>query len=135
MVESDPDRLALRFVNEINRHDVAALFELMAPDFHYVDGRGQETRGRDRMREVWTEYFRRFPDCRVVIHDHLVVGPVVGLFGTASGTLAEGGELPSRNRWSLSVAWRAVVREGRVEEWHVYADSEPVRKLTAAPGD
>ena len=132
MVESDPERVALRFVNEINRHDVAALVELMAPDFRYVDGLGQEVRGRERVRDGWTAYFGQFPDYRVVIRDHMALGAVVALFGTATGTLAEGGDLSSRNRWSLPVAWRAVVREGRVEEWQVYTDSEPVRKLTMA---
>lgn len=133
MVESDPDRIALRFLNEINRHDVSALFELMAPDFRFVDGLGQEIRGRERMRETWSSYFGHFPDYRVVIREHLVLGPVVALFGTATGTLAEGRELPSKNRWSIPVAWRAVVREGRVEEWQVYSDNEPVRKLLSSP--
>ena len=134
MVESDPDRVALRFVNEINRHDLSALFELMAPGFRYVDSLGQEVRGRERMRETWKTYFGQFPDYRVVIRDHLAVGSVVALFGTATGTLAQGGELPARNRWSLPVAWRAVVREGRVEEWQAYTDSEPVRKLLSTRG-
>lgn len=128
MVESDPDRVALRFVNEINRHDLPALFELMAPDFRYVDSLGQEVRGRERMRETWTTYFGQFPDYRVVIREHLALGPVVALFGTATATLAQGEDLPSRNRWSQPVAWRAIVREGRVEEWQVYADGEAVRK-------
>lgn len=129
MVEVDPERVALRYVNEINRHDLTELLELMAPDFRYRDGLGQEVRGRERMREAWATHFGQFPDYRVVIREHLALGPVVALFGTASGTLAEGGELPARNRWTLPVAWRAVVREGRVEEWQVYTDSEPVRKL------
>lgn len=128
MVETDPDRIALRFVNEINRHDVSTLFELMAPNFRYVDGLGQETRGRERMREAWTVYFGQFPDYHVVIRDHLVLGPVVALFGTATGTFAEGGEVSPRSRWSVPVAWRAVVREGKVEEWQVYTDSEPMRR-------
>ncbi len=134
MAASDPDRVALRFVNEINRHDVAALLELMAPDFRYVDELGQEVRGKERMREAWTSHFGQFPDYHVVIRDHLVLGAVVALFGTATGTSADAGELPTRNRWSLPVAWRAVVREGRVEEWQVYTDSEPVRRLLLAKG-
>ena len=134
MVESDPDRVALRFVNEINRHDVPALFELMASDFRYVDGLGQEIRGREKMRDAWATYFGQFPDYHVVIRDHLALGSVVALFGTATGTCAELGELPPRSRWSLPIAWRAVVREGRVEEWQVYTDSEPIRTLLSKRG-
>ena len=129
MSEADPERVAIRFVNEINRHDVAALIAMMAPDFRFVDSLGQEVRGIDRMRAAWAAYFALFPDYRITIREHLGLGQVVALFGTASGTLAEHGELPIRNRWTLPAAWRAVVREGRVVDWQVYADNQPVAKL------
>lgn len=129
MGEADPERVALRFVNEINRHDVTALTAMMSPDFRFVDSLGHEVRGVDRMREAWTSYFALFPDYRITIRDHLSLGQVVALFGTASGTLAEHGELPTRNRWTLPSAWRAVVREGRIADWQVYTDNQPVSKL------
>ncbi len=129
MTGPEPDRIALRFVNEINRHDVAALSALMSADFRFVDGLGQELRGRDRMRDAWTSYFAEFPDYRIQVRDHLTLGPVVAMFGTASGTYAQGSELPPRNRWTVPAAWRAVVHDGLVTEWQVYADNEPVRKV------
>ncbi len=132
MVESDPDRTALRFVNEINRHDVTVLLELMAPDIRYIDHLGQEVRGKERMAEVWSALFGRFPDLHIVIRDHLTLGPVVGLFGVASGTATDGGENAPATRWSMNAAWRAVVRDGRVEEWQVYFDDRPIRTLREA---
>lgn len=132
MPELDPDRLAIKYVNEINRHDLDALSALMTPDFWFIDSVGQEVRGRERMVDAWKAYFARFPDYRIVLRDHLTLGSVVALFGTASGTLAVNGELPHANRWSLPAAWRAVVRGGHLAEWQVYADHEPVRKLLAA---
>jgi ketosteroid isomerase-like protein len=129
MVELDPERIALRFVNEINRHDLPALLALMAPDFVFVDGLGQEVHGRDKMAEAWRTYFLTFPDYRISIRDHLAVGSLVGLFGTASGTYAVGGELPHGNHWSTPAAWRAVIRNEHVAEWQVYTDSEPVWKV------
>jgi ketosteroid isomerase-like protein len=134
MAGADSERVAIRFVNEINRHDVAALAAMMAPDFRFVDGLGQEVRGVERMRAAWTSYFALFPDYRITIREHLSLGQVVALFGTASGTLAERGELPTRNRWTLPAAWRAVVREGRIVDWQVYADNQPVSKLLSAQG-
>ncbi len=124
MAEHDPDRIALRFVNEINRHDVGALVAMMAPDFRFVDELGQELRGRDRMSASLSAQFSKFPDYHVVIRDHLAMGATVALFGTASGTRAGPGA--ARERWALPVAWRAVVREGQVAEWQVYTDPEPL---------
>lgn len=126
--DPEPERVALRFVNEINRHDVAALDQLMSGDFRFVDALGQEVRGKERMHEAWTSYFAMFPDYRIAIREHLALGPVVALFGTASGTAARNGEPAGPARWTLPAAWRAVIREGRVSEWQVYADNEPVWK-------
>ena len=133
MSEPDPVRVALKFVNEINRHDVAALLALVATDHVFVDSLGQELRGRERLSAAWTAYFEMFPDYRVVIDDHFGAGPNVGLFGTASGTLrGPDGGLPPDRRWKIPAAWHAVVRDGRVERWQVYADNDPVRRIVAA---
>ena len=131
MTELDPDRIALKFVNEINRHDVAALSSMMAPDFRFVDELGHEVRGRERMTATWTAYFSEFPDYHVVIRDHLALGVTVALFGTASGTQTGP---TAGGRYSLPVAWRAVVRDGHVVEWQMYTDPEPLRR-PRVPGE
>jgi ketosteroid isomerase-like protein len=136
MPSIEPERIAIRFVNEINRHDVNALVALMAPDFRFIDSLGHEVRGPERNREAWTGYFETFPDYRVVIREHLAVGAVVALFGTASGTRAVNGSLPHENHWMLPGAWRALIRDEHVAEWEVYADNEPVRRLlSTAPAE
>jgi ketosteroid isomerase-like protein len=134
MVETDPVRVALRYVNEINRHDPSALAALMTPEFRFVDSLGRELRGAERMREAWVAYFALFPDYRIIIHQHLSSGELVALFGGASGTLEERGKLPNRNHWTLPAAWQAVVQEDRVAEWQVYSDNTPVQRLLDGRG-
>ncbi len=128
MAEPDIVRIALHFVNEINRHDVTALLALVSDDHVFVDALGHEVRGRDRVREAWTAYFGMVPDYRILIEDHMAAGVVVALFGSASGTCAgDAVPAPSR-RWKIPAAWKAVVRDEHVERWQVYADNEPVWK-------
>ena len=31
--------------------------------------------------------------------------------------------------WEVPAAWRAVVQDGKIAEWRVYADNQPLRKL------
>jgi len=125
MTELEPERVAIKFVNEINRHDVEALSALMAPDFRFFDTLGQESRGRDRAREAWTAFFARLPDYRIVIRDHLAQGSVVALFGGVSATI------PGGSRWTAPVAWRAVIRDHLVAEWQLYSEFEPARRALA----
>ena len=54
---------------------------------------------------------------------------VVAAFGSAEGTLAVEGELPKENHWNAPAAWRAVVRDGLIAEWQVYADNQSARKI------
>ena len=129
MPETDTVRTALKFVNEVNRHDVESLVAMLSDDHLHVDGLGQEVRGREKLRELWAGYFRSFPDYHLAVKEWFQNGRVVGMFGTASGTFAVGTELPVENRWKVPAAWRAVVRDHQIAQWQVYVDSEPLWKL------
>ena len=118
-----------QFIACINRQDVEGLCRLMTPDHLFVDSLGMEIRGREPMREGWRAYFGMVPDYHIAVTDHLETGPVVALFGRASGTYAPGGQLRQQNRWETPAAWKAVVRDGLIAEWRVYADNEPMWRL------
>jgi hypothetical protein len=81
------------------------------------------------MRPGWAGYFRMFPDYRVSHTDVFSQADVVAAFGSAEGTLAVKGELPKENHWNAPAAWRAVVRDGLIAEWQVYADNQSARKI------
>jgi len=121
--------IALEFVDHINSHDTASLANLVAEEFLFVDGLGQEVRGWRKMDLGWKGYFELFPDYSIQVDDVFAQGAAVGLFGHAQGTFAVGGELPKENHWKIPAAWKAVVRDKLVAEWRVYADNEPVWKI------
>jgi len=129
VAESEPVRIALRFANEINRHDVKSLLEMITDDHRFVDGLGVEVHGREKLREAWTAYFGMFPDYHMDVRESFQSGPAVALIGTASGTYSVNGELPAHNRWKIPAAWRALVDHQRVAHWQVFTDSEPVWKV------
>lgn len=124
--------VALEFVDHINSHDTASLANLMTDDFLFVDGLGQEVRGWRNMDLGWKGYFELFPDYVIQVDDVFSEGALVGLFGYAQGTFAVGGQMPKENRWRIPAAWKAMVRDGLVAEWHIYADNEPVWKIMRA---
>ncbi len=76
-------------------------------------------------------YFRMVPDYTVAVEETYSDGPVVVLLGVAGGTYAPNGELKPENRWKTIAALRAVIEDGKVSEWKVYADNEPMRRLMA----
>lgn len=121
--------IALAFVNRINRHDVAGLAALMTEDHRFVDALGQEVRGREPMEKGWLGYFAWFPDYSIKVDDALSDGNVVALFGTAQGTYSANKSAPGESHWEIPAAWKAVILDGRVAEWRVYADNGPVWKV------
>jgi ketosteroid isomerase-like protein len=118
-----------QYVDQINAHSIEDIVRLMTGDHLFVDSLGQAIRGREAMRRAWLTYFEWMPDYRIDVEQKFERDSIVGLFGRASGTCAVGGELREENRWAIPAAWRAVVRDGLVAEWQVYADNKPVYEI------
>jgi uncharacterized protein (TIGR02246 family) len=125
----EPVEVVLAFLERINAGDVDGVCALMTEDHVFVDALGQRVEGRERMRAAWKGYYAMIADYKVSHEEVLQKGPLVAVFGTARGTFAPRGEKKKENVWEIPAAWLAVVREGRVAQWRVYADNQPVRKL------
>jgi uncharacterized protein (TIGR02246 family) len=123
--------VAQQFVRAINRQDVDAIVALMTEEHRFIDSLGNTVTGNGAMRAGWTGYFRMVPDYTIAIEETYCDGPVAILLGTAQGTYAARSKSNPENRWATPVAIRAFVEDGRIAEWRVYADNEPIRKLMA----
>ncbi|MGA8742558.1 MAG: nuclear transport factor 2 family protein [Terracidiphilus sp.] len=126
------ETIAQAFVRAINRQDVDRLAALMSPAHRFIDSLGKVIEGREKMREGWAAYFRMVPDYAVAIEEFYPGEPVVVMLGMASGTYSRDGNLHPENRWQTPVAIRALIEDGLVAEWRVYADNEPIRKVMAS---
>lgn len=125
---------AFEFVWAINRRDVEGLARLMTPEHRFVDSMGTEVVGRDAMRAAWTAYFKMVPDYSISVDESLSKDDVVVMLGVAQGTYAPDGVSKEENRWETPAAFRALIEEGKVAEWQVYADNEPMRRLMRGAG-
>lgn len=124
-----PSDTVLAFVQAINRHEIAAITNLMTPDHEFVDSLGAVVRGAGRMREAWIAYFFMIPDYSIEVTGVFPQGGRIAITGRASGTVAVRGELPPENRWDIPMAAEAEVREDRIARWQVFADNDPVRQI------
>jgi ketosteroid isomerase-like protein len=131
-IGTSAESIAHAFVRAINRQDAEQVAALMSPTHRFIDSLGNLVEGRDKMRENWAAYFRMVPDYTVAIEEIYPSDPVVIMIGVAQGTYSRDGKLNPKNRWQTPVAIRALVEEGLVAEWRVYADNEPMRKLIAS---
>jgi uncharacterized protein (TIGR02246 family) len=123
--------IVLHFLERINRHDADGLAELMTEDHVFIDSLGNSVSGRENMRAGWRGYFAFCPDYWVLHKEIFASGARVAVFGAAGGTIAADGKLPPENVWRTSAAWLAIVEEGRVKQWRVYADNKPVYDIMA----
>jgi len=119
-----PREIFRRFVAAINAGDVESLGGLMAAGHLFVDSAGNRTQGADTMRAGWRGYFAMCPDYWVRIDREIAEDDTVLAVGEAGGTI-------DGAAWRTPAAWKAVVREGRVEEWRVFADNKPVYEILA----
>ncbi len=130
-----PKEVAQQFVIAINAHDVERLATLMTPDHRFIDSLGAVVEGRDSMRDGWKYYFAMVPDYHLEISCYFGAEAAKGekmLVGKASGSYWSNGLEQPNSEWSTPAALRAVVRDGQIAEWQVYADNEPIRQQMRA---
>lgn len=124
-----PTQTVLAFIDRINAHNVEGLCALMSADHRFVDSIGHSFHGREGMQTAWEGYFAWFPDYQITVEDLLEQGELVLVTGRASGTYAVDGKLPDENFWEVPAAWKALVVDGQLTYWQVYADNHPVREI------
>jgi ketosteroid isomerase-like protein len=127
----EPKEVVLKFIEEINAHNLDGLCALMSEDHQFVDALGSIVQGREQMRKGWVGYFQMVPDYRITCEEIIERGDVVAAFGTAGGTYTPDGTLLDENKWNVPAAWHATVADGLVSVWRVYTDNEPIRQLIA----
>lgn len=123
-----PLEVTMDFIKRINAGDVNALCELMSEGHIFQDALGKRFIGRETMRQGWTMYFKLVTDYQVHAVEFFQTQDRLAVFGNASGRYT-GGAAAKETFWEVPAAWRAVVQDGLIAEWRVYADNQPLRKL------
>ena len=121
MTTMKPNEIFEQWVAAINGHDVVALAALMAPDHVFVDSLGNHVEGKS-MEAGWKGYFAMCPDYWIRIDQVMADGDTLLTIGEAGGTI-------DGQSWRIPAAWKAVIRDGRVVEWRVFADNKPVYEI------
>ena len=127
-------QVARNFAERINAHDSQGLIALMSPDHVLIDSLGNKFT-RPAIEAGWAAYFAMVPDYGIKIDSAMVEGDVVALFGSAGGIyVPKWGTPKPENKWETPAAWLATVREGKVSQWQVYCDNEPIREKMRTAG-
>jgi SnoaL-like protein len=147
---AQPLEVAMDFIKRINAGDINALCEAMTEGHIFQDALGKRFIGRETMRQGWKMYFKMVADYQVHAEEFFITDERVAIFGTASGRYVgpqgpstkggNGAPVPAspssvdstlgpNGFWEVPAAWRAVVQDGKIAEWRVYADNQPLRKL------
>ncbi|HEX4604247.1 MAG TPA: nuclear transport factor 2 family protein [Candidatus Angelobacter sp.] len=126
---ASPIEVVLKFEAHINTRDAEGICALMTNDGEFIDSLGNRIRGTAKLRAAWEGYFKMVPDYSISHSEIFANGDIVAVFGSAQGTFAKDGEMKKENSWRMPAAWRAVVKDGKIAIWQVYADNEPVRAI------
>lgn len=127
--ETNAQDIVKEYIKTINEHNVEGLIRMMSADHVFIDSMGINTKGKETMRAAWDTFLTFFPDYQIKARDVICKSGMVAVFGTASGTLAADGKVLPENRFEIPGSWTAIVKDGKIAKWRVYADNEPVRKL------
>jgi limonene-1,2-epoxide hydrolase len=119
---SNEINVVMAFIRAINRRNPSEISDLMTEDHTFVDSVGRIESGRENMTAGWEAYFRMFPDYEIRVENILADKTLVAVFGSASGTYNGKRGLIPENRIEMPAAWKAIVANGKIKLWQVYAD-------------
>lgn len=122
---ANPIEIVLQFERLINAGKAEDICSLMTADGEFIDSLGNRIQSMEKLRAAWTGYFKMVPDYLISHSEIFAQGNTVAIFGSAQGTFSKDGQLRKENFWKTPAAWRAVVEDGKVALWQVYADNEP----------
>ncbi len=128
-MSSSPIEVVLKFEQAINSRQPAAIVAMCTEDSVFEDSLGSKVRGREKLKNAWEAYFKTVPDYRISHEEIFGHGDSVAVFGSAGGTFAPNGKLDKENEWRAPAAWHAVVKDGKIALWQVFADNEPIRAI------
>ena len=113
-----------QFLAAIDGHDLSALTALLAADHVFVDSLGNRVSGVKSMEAGWRGYLEMCPDYWIHTHNVIAIKSMVLAVGEAGGTI-------DGVSWRTPAAWKAVIGDGKVAEWRVFADNKPVYEILA----
>lgn len=130
---SGPIALVLQFEQAINSRNPEAICSLMTSDGEFIDSLGNRIQGTEKLRSAWIGYFKMVPDYSISHSEIFAQGDTVAVFGSTQGTFSKDGQLRKEDFWKTPAAWRAIVKNGKIALWQVYADNESIRAIMRKP--
>jgi len=119
----------LKFEEHINAGNAEAICALMTAEGEFIDSLDNRISGAAKLQAAWEGYFKMVPDYSISYAEIFANGNTVAVFGWAQGTFSKDGQLKKENSWRMPAAWRAMVKDGKISVWQVYADNEPIRAI------
>ncbi len=128
--------LACRYLEAIDRGDLAALDQILSPDYCYHLPGSPEPLDRERHRQFLTTFYDACPDLSHTVEDMIAEGDRVATRATDRGT--QQGELmgipPTGKPFTITGINIVRVAGGRiVEEWVVFDQLSMLQQLGVVP--
>jgi ketosteroid isomerase-like protein len=118
--EQEEDKATVLQFNEyINKQNLDGLATLMTDDHTFIDSANNIIHGKEKSLEAWKGFFELFPDYRNIFAN---LEPQNGLVVIA------GHSISSDKRLDGPALWTAKIKDNKVAEWRVYADTPENRK-------
>jgi 3-methyladenine DNA glycosylase AlkD len=131
---TQPVRIVLDFVEQINTGNAAGVAALLAPDHTFVDLAGDSEQGRDRIAAGWRDYLAQYANYHIYLRRIVQLTEGLALIGQTTGSHLQ---IPDDQEFNdEGVIWFAKVKDGLLSTWQLYTDSvESAEKLGLEDGE
>jgi hypothetical protein len=110
--------LVFRFVESINKGDSDSLAGMMADGFRFTDTAGEvfTVNGRGGKKKFWDDYFRGYPQYRILMDLMLSCGTDIAFIGKTCDS-----HIPRSVEINETLIWFAGIVSDQVSEWRIFS--------------
>ncbi|HLT24732.1 MAG TPA: Type 1 glutamine amidotransferase-like domain-containing protein [Ignavibacteria bacterium] len=117
------------FIHMINDHKVDLIADSVTIDHTFYDSMGVDIRGLVNLKDAWGSLFSLFPDYTIEAKEIMVDGSEAVIFGEITGTFVIDDVEVKGKKWKVPSAWKVLIKDGKIAEWRVFTDMEPIREM------
>lgn len=119
MKATNPEAVALRFVECINNQDIEGLVSLMTKDFIMITYEGESEIGRELLRKGFQGYFTDYPGYKIHVEKVARSGNDIAIVGKTTGS-----HIPPEVEERETVILIAKIEGNLVAEWRIFSDMD-----------
>ncbi len=126
-MDASSKKIVKDFLKAVNDNNIQAMESLLADNHIFIDSNENEIVGRAKVIKIWKHHFENVDAYSVKVDKMFGKDGCVVFTGEVSGFIRDKNK--ADKFWSVPLAWKVKVNDGKILQWQVFENTQPIWDL------